>query len=134
MTVAFLVLTGIAAFGDWIAVARNVHRIELVAKPLTLVLLIVAAASADLGDAKPWVIAALVLGLAGDIALMFSDEGSTDTAFLAGLGSFLLGHVAYVIAFLVHGVHGWQSLAGLLVVAGATVLAMPRVVRGARAS
>jgi uncharacterized membrane protein YhhN len=134
VTVAFLVLTGLAAVGDWIAVARKSHRIELIAKPLTLVLLIVAAAAGDLGDAKPWVLAALAFGLVGDIALLFSNDTAEtlDPAFLAGLGAFLLGHIAYIVAFVQHGVHPWQTFAGLLVVLGATVLALPRVLRGAR--
>jgi uncharacterized membrane protein YhhN len=137
VTVAFLVLTGLAAVADWWAVAKESHRAELVLKPLTLVLLLVAAAFADLGDAKPWVFAALALGLMGDVALMFStDERSgsddLDPFFLAGLGSFLLGHVAYIVAFAQHGVHGLQTLAGVFVVGGATVLALPRVLRGAR--
>lgn len=42
-----------------------------------------------------WVLAGLVLGAAGDIFLMFDSERS----FLAGLVAFLLGHVAYVVAF-----------------------------------
>jgi uncharacterized membrane protein YhhN len=135
VTLALFVLTGLAAIGDWIAVARRAHLLEVVLKPLTLALLLAAAASADLGDAKPWVLAALALGLIGDIALLFADDsagGSLDSAFLAGLGAFLLGHLAYLVAFTRHGLHAWQALAGLLVVGGATVLALPRVMRGAR--
>ncbi len=47
-----------------------------------------------------WILAGLVLGAAGDIFLMFDSERS----FLGGLIAFLLGHVAYVVAFarLVH--------------------------------
>lgn len=136
MTVALLILTAVAAGADWVAVARQ-HRFEIALKPLTLVLLVVAAASADLGDAKPWVVAALVFGLMGDVALLFSDDSPTaqselDPFFLTGLGSFLLGHVAYVVAFTRHGVHAWQALAGLLVVGGASALALPRVLRGAQ--
>ncbi|MGE5236065.1 MAG: lysoplasmalogenase [Acidobacteriota bacterium] len=40
-----------------------------------------------------WVLVALVLCLAGDVLLMFP------RAFGAGLASFLLGHVAYIVAF-----------------------------------
>jgi uncharacterized membrane protein YhhN len=36
------------------------------------------------------------------------------------------------VAFARHGLHGWQAAAGALVVGGAIVLAMPRVIRGAR--
>ncbi len=43
---------------------------------------------------------ALVLSLVGDMCLMFPSE----TAFLGGLGAFLLGHVGFVAAFALRGV------------------------------
>ena len=46
-------------------------------------------------DAARWIAVGLVLGAAGDVALMFE----SDRGFLAGLAAFLLGHVAYVIGF-----------------------------------
>jgi len=139
VTTTFLVLAGVAALADWTAVARRQHLVEFILKPLTLALLIVAVGFGHLGDAKPAVLAALALGLIGDVALLFSPddqsaESDLDPAFLAGLGAFLLGHIAYLVAFARHGLHGWQAVAGLLVVAGAVVLAMPRVLQGARAS
>jgi uncharacterized membrane protein YhhN len=138
MTVAFLVAAGVVALGDWFAVSRHWRRIEYVAKPLTLALIAVAARFADLGAAKPWVLAALVFGLLGDIALMFTDEGRpidearVDLPFMIGLGGFLLGHIAYVIAFTRHGLHPIQLFAGALVVLGAAILASPSILRGAR--
>lgn len=47
------------------------------------------------GEYQRYIIIGLVLGVAGDIALL----GRASAAFLAGLGAFLLGHIAYVIAF-----------------------------------
>lgn len=47
-----------------------------------------------------WVAAALCLSWVGDIALL----RRTRPLFLAGLGAFLLGHVAYAGAFIVRGV------------------------------
>ena len=138
MTVTFLVLAAVVAAVDWAAVARGRRAIELGAKPVALALLIVAAGFADIGHPKPWVVAALALGLLGDVALLFggSDEDSPEPgpAFLAGLGMFLLGHVAWIVAFARHGVHSWQLLAGALVVAGALGLVAPRVLRGATAA
>jgi uncharacterized membrane protein YhhN len=134
VTTAFLILTALVAVVDWFAVARRRHRLEVVAKPATLVMLIVATCFADLGDAKPWVVAALVCGVLGDIALLFTEDGAADVPFLVGLGSFLLGHVAYLAAFTRHGLHGLHMLAGALVVTGAVALALPRVLRGAHAS
>jgi uncharacterized membrane protein YhhN len=47
------------------------------------------------GAFATWIMAGLILGAIGDVFLMFDHP----RAFLGGLGSFLLGHVAYVIAF-----------------------------------
>jgi uncharacterized membrane protein YhhN len=133
MTVTLLVLTAAVAVGDWAAVSRRLVHAELLLKPLTLALLIAAAATADLGSAKPWVLAALAFGLVGDIGLMLSrdDAAVPDGPFLVGLGSFLLGHVCYIVAFIQHGVHPLSTLAGVLIVAGVASLALPQVLRGA---
>lgn len=47
------------------------------------------------GAIATWIMIGLVLGAIGDVFLMFDHP----RAFLAGLVSFLLGHVAYVVAF-----------------------------------
>ena len=57
------------------------------------------------------------LGLVGDIGLMLS-RGDTDLPFLAGLAAFLVGHVGYVVAFLLAGVRTIDVVAGLLIVLG----------------
>ncbi|MDQ2750171.1 MAG: lysoplasmalogenase [Pseudonocardiales bacterium] len=138
MTPAFFVAAGMVGLGDWFAVGRHWWRMECVAKPLTIALIAVAACFADLGDAKPWVLAALLFGLLGDTALLFTDErrpiheSRPDLPFLLGLGSFLFGHLAYVVAFTRHGLHPVQLLAGGLVVVGAAALTLPRLLRGAR--
>jgi len=54
--------------------------------------------------------AGLVLSFAGDVFLI----GASQTAFLAGLGAFLLAHVAYVAAFAAHGLSSrWMAAAAL---------------------
>jgi uncharacterized membrane protein YhhN len=67
-----------------------------VAKPLTTVLLIVRAANRghDEPRARRWILAGLALSLAGDVALLWPEEG-----FLPGLIAFLLAHLAYIAAF-----------------------------------
>jgi uncharacterized membrane protein YhhN len=77
---------------DWVAVAQERRRLEHVAKPAALAALLICAASSP--DPKPWLIAALALSLLGDVYLMLPDD-----RFIAGLSAFLLGHVAYVVAF-----------------------------------
>jgi uncharacterized membrane protein YhhN len=135
VTGTLLVLAGLAAVGDWLAVHQRLFRIEYALKPLTLVLLIAVAVSADAGDAKPWLIAALVFGLAGDVALMLSArDGRTDPPFLLGLGSFLLGHLCYLVAFGVVGLFALDLLAGLLIAGGLAALALPSILRGATAA
>lgn len=134
MTVALFVAAGAVAILDWVAVWRRLFRIEHVAKPLTLALLIAAAVTADLPATKGWVVAALALGLVGDVALLRSADrpGRPDRAFLAGLVAFLVGHVCYLTAFARHGVHGLTLLAGALVVAGTAGLTLPLILIRAR--
>ncbi|HKC28434.1 MAG TPA: lysoplasmalogenase, partial [Jatrophihabitans sp.] len=108
---------------------QRLFRVEHLLKPATMALLLAAAATADLGDLKPWVLGALAFGLIGDIGLMFSD-GSTDLPFVLGLGAFLLGHIWYIVAFLHAGIHGIEAVAGALVAAGIAGLTLPAVLRG----
>jgi uncharacterized membrane protein YhhN len=133
VTVTFLVLAGCAAIVDWAAVWLRLFRIEYAFKPLTIALLITAAALAELGPAQTWILIGLTCGLVGDVALMLSDKDRTDPAFLIGLVAFLVGHVAYIVGFVRQGVHGVDLLAGLLVVLGLFALAMPAILRGADA-
>lgn len=85
---AFLLL----AAADWVAVAQDRRPLEHVAKPAALAALLVYAAGSP--APSPWLIAALALSLLGDVYLMLPDD-----RFIAGLSAFLLGHVAYVVAF-----------------------------------
>jgi uncharacterized membrane protein YhhN len=87
----------VVAVGDWVAVARGRRSAEYLLKPLTLVGLIAAAIAFRGGEPSArWilVLGALGLSLAGDVFLMLPRD-----LFLAGLGAFLLAHVAYVFAF-----------------------------------
>jgi len=87
-----------------------------VCKPAASVLFVLAGMSQD-PFATPygrWVAAGLVLGAVGDVLLIPKDP----RAFLAGLGSFLLGHVAYAAGFVARGVawdHAGMALLVMLV-------------------
>ena len=133
MTVVLLALTAVIAAGDWFAVERRLFRLEYLLKPLTIIVLIAAAASADLPVVKVWVLAALVFGLLGDVGLMLSDKDAEkpDLPFMLGLGSFLVGHVCYLAAFARYGIHSTTALAGALIVLGAALLTLPKVLAGA---
>ena len=80
------------ALADWSAVARSAKPLEYVAKPAALAALVVYAAAQPV--VQPWLIAALVLSLLGDVYLMLPVD-----LFVAGLASFLLAHLAYVATF-----------------------------------
>jgi uncharacterized membrane protein YhhN len=114
-------LPAAAALLDWYAVAREDRRLERVAKPATLLALIVAAVVLGALDADggTWLLMALVLGLVGDVFLL----GKSDARFRAGLAAFLVGHLAYVASFADVGLPrpAWSWL-GLLAVAGAFVV------------
>lgn len=123
------VVAAIVAVGDWVAVYFRLFRLEYVLKPLTMALLVVVAVTANLSPVQPEIVAGLVLGLVGDVALMLSRDGRPDRAFLVGLGAFALGHVAYVVAFAQLGLRLVDVLAGLLIVGGVSAIMLPTILR-----
>lgn len=124
---SLLAFGGAAALIDWIAVARENKKLEYAFKPAALLLLVLSATAAPHGPGKPWVVGALVLSLIGDVALMLPKD-----LFVAGLGSFLLAHLAFVVGFTSIGYHPRTVLIAtpLLVIVGVAV-ARP-VFRGLR--
>lgn len=77
---------------------RHARTGRMIAKPiasLAFIAIAVVAARGTWNDYQRWVVIGLVLGAAGDLALL----GRSSRAFLAGLGAFLLGHIAYIVAF-----------------------------------
>src|SRR2546429_181568 len=90
MDAAALVAFGVFALLDWLAVSRGIRALEYVAKPATLLSLL---AYAAFGHASPWLVAALVFSLLGDIFLLLPAG-----LFLARLGAFLVAHLAYIRA------------------------------------
>jgi uncharacterized membrane protein YhhN len=128
--VALIGLTLVVAAADWWAVATDRRSVEYVLKPLTMVVLIGAAVS--LSDpasdaARWWMVAGLVCSLAGDVFLML------DGYFVQGLGAFLLGHLAYVVALWNLGVSTAPFVVGLVLVAVLVGVVGLRIVRGATA-
>ena len=68
-----------------------------------------------------WILAGLVLSFAGDVLLIPRDA---KRSFLAGLVSFLLGHVAYTGAFALRGLDPVATAIGAVPVAAASLLAL----------
>jgi uncharacterized membrane protein YhhN len=96
----FLAVAAVFAVLDWIAVSRGTRTLEYVCKPGTLAALIVVALTLDPvhDDVRAWFVVALLLSLLGDVFLMLPSD-----RFVAGLSSFLLAHVGYVIGLTRHG-------------------------------
>lgn len=76
--------------------ALNAPWLAFVFKPLTTLLIIAQAwpRGRDTPRLRRWVLAGLLLSLAGDVALLWPRAG-----FLPGLVAFLLAHLAYLVAF-----------------------------------
>lgn len=131
IVVALLIAAAVVAAVDWWAVASGRRPVEYVCKPLVLVLLIAMAVALHpaVGARREWFLAALVFSLAGDVLLMLPDD-----LFVAGLGSFLAGHLCYIAGLTRHGGAGSTvALAALAVAVVATVPAsriLPAVKRG----
>ena len=126
----FLALALAAAVFDWIAVHQQQKTVEYLCKPLTLVLLIACALALDPDDpaVRAWFVFALVLSLAGDVFLMLPKD-----LFVFGLGSFLLGHIAYIVGMHVDGVDGLRLLIGIVIVMVLLAVIGTRILKGVRA-
>lgn len=126
-----LALTLVSAVIDWIAVGTQKRSAEYVFKPLTLALLIAATLAIDpVNDTvKVLFLAALVFSLFGDVFLMLPKN-----LFVAGLASFLVGHLFYIAGLQVRGQDGVWFVAGLVIVVVAVLLVGLRVIRSVRRS
>jgi uncharacterized membrane protein YhhN len=106
--------------GDWVAVAQGNKLVEYVCKLAVMVALVGVAVALHPAhaDRRVWFVAALVLSLLGDVFLMLPTD-----LFVAGLASFLLAHIAYVVGFRIDG-----ASAAAWAVAAVCVLAVDAVV------
>lgn len=129
-----MLVTIVATLGLLIAEARDSRAGVWLCKPLAAAGFLAAALAFGALDHAygSWIFAGLVLSAAGDVLLI---PRGAKGFFLAGLASFLLGHVAYAGAFAVRGLElGWVAVASVLV-ATASLLALrqlwPHVQRNA---
>jgi uncharacterized membrane protein YhhN len=121
-----LALAAAAAVVDWWAVAKERKDVEYVAKPAVLVALIAAAAAlvpAD-GAVRTAMVIGLTLGLIGDVLLMLD-------RFVPGAAAFLLGHVAYVVAFLMVPLFITALVVGAILLALLLFICAGPILRGA---
>ena len=114
-----LVVVAVAAPANWWSRWTGHHPTELWSKPLALLGLIGVAVALDPVDpvVRSWFVVALVLSLAGDVFLLGGDRW-----FMAGLGAFLLGHLAYVAGFIAADEWRWWA-AGIALVVVAVLIA-----------
>lgn len=95
------------------------HAAFYALKPLTTVAIIGLALSLPDAAASPWLLAGLGFCLMGDIALL----GDSNRAFIAGLSSFLIGHLLLIPALLLPlDGPAWPPLSGLVLVGTAFML------------
>lgn len=98
--VAWVLLGSVAAVAaiNWWSRWVDQRAVELVSKPLATVVAGVLCAVHGSGAAMVIAVIAFALCLAGDVALLPAVD-----QFLAGLAAFLLGHVAFIAAFVAAG-------------------------------
>lgn len=130
MQVALLIAFGVVAPANWWSRWRSNDRVETWSKPLATILVIglALASGAPTGHIVVGVIA-LVLCLAGDVALMPIIDN-----FVLGLVSFLLGHLVFIGLFAQYGWPKWW-LGGVAAALAAVLVATAgrRIVAGAAA-
>jgi uncharacterized membrane protein YhhN len=115
-----LVIAGGLAVVDWWAVAHRPSSLEAVCKPAVMVALVGVALAVhpEHGAQRWWFVAALVLSLAGDVFLLPKPD-----AFVPGLASFLLAHLAYIAGFAAAGRGGGSLVPLVFVLAGLSLTA-----------
>jgi uncharacterized membrane protein YhhN len=111
---ALLGVAGLSATVDWAAVGLQRKRVEYVAKPIVVLLVIgVAVTLTPVSELRRgYTVTALVFSLAGDVLLMLPEPDPVDQArarargetgrlelFPFGLAAFLLAHINYIAGF-----------------------------------
>lgn len=128
------IAAAVVAVANWWSRWRDDARLELVTKPLATVLIagVGVACAVDGSEHAPTgaliaAIVAFVLCLGGDVALMPAVD-----RFVVGLGSFLLGHLAFVVMFVFLGLdRWWLGLVAAGIAAAVVALLGRRIVAGA---
>ncbi len=137
---ALLAVTAVFAVGDWVSRATENRRLEFVCKPATTIGLLAVALTLDPADptTRTWFVVALVFSLGGDVALMIGGDAEPEAEangelwFMLGLGSFLVGHLAYIVGLITAGIEGGPLAVGIVVVLVAMVVVGRRVINGVR--
>lgn len=93
-------LLALTLIGDLVGIQMGNETIQFVCKPLIIPAIIgffYTTTHRITSGIKKWILLALIFSWIGDVLLMFQDKESL--FFLAGLSSFLLAHIFYIIYF-----------------------------------
>lgn len=115
-----MLVTALAVAALLVGEARGPRWVPWASKPIASIGFVLAAFDAAPADAAGWVlVVGLVACLVGDVCLL----SRAPKWFLAGLGSFFAGHVAYAVAFGMRGVDlTVATIAGAVLVVPAVVV------------
>jgi uncharacterized membrane protein YhhN len=89
----------LVAVVDWVAVAKNWKKLEYIAKPAAMLVLLGLLLLVGRFSSLPLICFGLGIffSMAGDIFLMISYARFSDRWFLPGLAAFLFAHVSYIV-------------------------------------
>ena len=93
------ILLFLVAVVDWVAVAKNWKKLEYIAKPAAMLVLLGLLALVGRFSSLPLICFGLGIffSMAGDVFLMISYARFSDRWFLPGLAAFLLAHISYIV-------------------------------------
>jgi alkenylglycerophosphocholine hydrolase len=95
----FLISYFLIAILDWVAVVNGLKKVEYIAKPAAMLILLGLLLLVGGFGSLPLICFALGIffSLVGDVFLMLSYNSLSDRWFLPGLAAFLLVHIAFII-------------------------------------
>ena len=124
----WLLLFFIVAIAEWVATGKRIRKVRAFTKPSSLILLIVWFSVMGGWQVGWWFGLGLVFSLFGDVFLLLRSK-----FFIAGLVSFLLAHIAYIIGFAqTTVVYSWWMLVHIGIVMIVFWIAYPRLIAGVR--
>jgi uncharacterized membrane protein YhhN len=93
------ILLFLVALVDWVAVAKSWKKVEYIAKPAAMLILLGLLALVGGFGSLPLICFSLGIffSMAGDVFLMISYARFSERWFLPGLAAFLLAHVSYIV-------------------------------------
>lgn len=102
MKTKILIIFFVVSIGELLSVAVGSEKGQWIFKPLIMVVLgfYYYQGAAKNNTSANSVMAAILFSFLGDVSLMF--QGENEIYFMGGLGSFMLAHVCYIIAYYQH--------------------------------